>query len=97
MAIPPEREFRACLQVLTWAILQARAWAWQKQVPIEQLADLMDAVHNIPSFLERWEACDQGLLMAMLNDFEQKWASSSGLALRSIYEQEMTAQSEIEN
>jgi hypothetical protein len=97
MALPPERELRASLRVLTWAILEARAWAWQKQVPVEQLADLMDAVHNIPAFLEQWESCDQALFMAVLNDFEQKWASSSGLALRSIYEQAMNEQSEMDS
>jgi hypothetical protein len=94
MAIPPERELQACLRVLTWAILKARAWAWQKQVPVEQLADLMDAVHNIPGLLGKWESCNQGLLLAMLEDFERKWASSGGLALRSIYEQEVNTGSE---
>ena len=93
MTTPPERELQACLRVLTWAILETRAWAWQKQVPVEQLADLMDAVHNIPGFLQKWESCDQGLLLATLEDFERKWASSGGLALRSIYEQEVNVRS----
>ena len=87
MKTVPEREFHACMCVLTEAILRARAWAWQNQVPAEQLADLMDAVHNIPAFLENWESCDQDFFMASLNHFQQKWASSGGLALHSIYEQ----------
>lgn len=89
MAIPPEREFQACLRVLTCAILRARMWGWQKEVPAAELADLMDAVHNIPGLLHNWESCDPGLLLAMLEDFERKWASSGGLALRSIFEQEV--------
>ncbi len=87
MTTVPEREFHACMCVLTDAILRARAWAWQDQVPTEQLADLMDAVHNIPTLLENWESCDQDSFMAELNHFQQKWASSGGLALHSIYEQ----------
>jgi len=87
MTTVPEREFHACMCVLTAAILYARAWAWQNKIPAEQLADLMDAVHNIPAFLENWESCDQDLFMADLNHFQQNWASSGGLALHSIYEQ----------
>ncbi|MCY2983493.1 MAG: hypothetical protein NTY15_07615 [Planctomycetota bacterium] len=60
----------------------------------EELADLMDAVHNIPGLLQKWESCDQELLLAMLEDFERKWASSGGLALRSIYEQELKTKSD---
>lgn len=89
MAIPPERELQACLRVLTSSILRARAWGWRKEVPAEELADLMDAVHNIPQLLLNWESCDQELLLAMLDDFDRKWTSSGGLALRSIYEQEL--------
>jgi hypothetical protein len=94
MAIPPERELQACLRVLTCSILSARIWGWQKEVPAEELADLMDAIHNIPELLLHWESCDQELLLAMLEDFERKWASSGGLALRSIYEQELNAKSD---
>lgn len=90
MAIPPERELQAFLRVLTFSILRPRAWGWQKEVPAEELADLMDAVHNIPQFLLNWESCDQELLLAMLDDFERKWASSGGLALRSIYDHELS-------
>jgi hypothetical protein len=42
----------------------------------EQLADLMDAVHNIPSLLTRWETCDESLLVSMLKDYDEKWSSS---------------------
>ena len=80
--------------VLSQSILEARAWAWQNQVPTEQLADLMDAVHNIPAFLENWESVDKDFLMAGLKHFQEKWAPAGGLSLYDIYRQALARQRE---
>ena len=74
MTLPPESELRACLEVLRRAILNARSWAWKKKVDPAQLADLMDAIHNIPDMLQRWESCDRELMLEMLSDYETKWS-----------------------
>lgn len=78
------------MEVVRWAILQARVWGWQNDVPAEQLADLMDAVHNIPYLVEHWENCDQAWLKRSLEDYERKWAKSDGPCLRTMYEQALT-------
>ena len=36
----------------------------------------MDAVHNIPDLLGRWQDCDEALLVSMLKDYDEKWGMS---------------------
>jgi len=86
MAPTPERELRACMQVMYQAAIDARASGWQDNVNPEWLADLMDAIHNIPFLIQNWESCDQELLKSSFLDFERKW-KSDGPCLRTIYEQ----------
>lgn len=93
MAIAPEREFRACMRVIYMATLDARAAGWQSEVNPERLADLMDAIHNIPSLVQNWENCDQNLLKGMLLDYEQNW-KADGPCLRTIYDQALADYSE---
>lgn len=45
-----------------------------------QLADLMDAVHNIPDLASRWDECDEALLVGMLEDYDRKWSPTITLA-----------------
>lgn len=82
-----EREFRACMEVLSYAIFQARAWGWQDDVDAEQLADLMDAIHNVPSLVQHWEDCDQGWLKDKLESYKRRWSKSDGTCLLEIYEE----------
>ena len=63
MTVPPEREFNACMQVLQYALLQTRAWGWAGNVSSQQLADLMDAVHNIPMLVQHWETFNEEWLL----------------------------------
>jgi hypothetical protein len=86
MAIAPERELQACMRVIRFAVLDARAAAWQSEVNAERLADLMDAIHNIPGLILHWDACDQDVLKRKLLAFERKW-KDDGPCLRTIYEQ----------
>lgn len=83
MSTAPEPHLSACLRVLYSATLEARALAWNgQQTPlgeheIQRLGDLMDAVHNIPLLITRWETCDESLLRAMLAGYDAKWGTSS--------------------
>jgi hypothetical protein len=36
----------------------------------DELAELMDAVHNIPHLIGDWERCDESLLRGMLQDYD---------------------------
>ena len=80
MSLAPEPYLSAYLKVLQTAILVARRMAWEGQyhgeIPVEEidrLADLMDAVHNIPDLLTRWEECDEPRLREFLEMWDEKW------------------------
>ncbi len=85
--LPPETELFACLDVMKHAILQARVWGWEGEVPSEQLADLMSAVHNIPGTIMNWDARQDEDIKRDLEAYERKWARSGGPCLRTQYEQ----------
>ena len=71
MSLAPEPYLSACLAVLRHAIVQARWIAYRDHH--EQLADLMDAIHNLPDLLQRWEQCDERLVRSLLVVFDDKW------------------------
>lgn len=79
--LAPEPHLSACLHILYFATLEARAISWRSGDP-KQVAALMDAVHNIPVLLQRWEICDEKLLVSTLDDYDRAW----GAALRAEYE-----------
>ena len=87
----PLNEKRALTRVLSYALVRARMWGWEKSVDPDQLADLMDAVHNIPRLLHDWTPHDRELVLAALGDYEGKWADKGGPALRSIFDDELRA------
>jgi hypothetical protein len=87
MAIAPEPYRSACLAVLDRTILYCRAAGWSNALSAEHVADLMDAVHNIPWFIQNWERCDVALLRAMLYEYEQKWLGTEGMALGQIFDE----------
>ena len=55
------------------------------------LADLMDAVHNIPELLTRWPSCNEPLLLGMLEDFDAKWPDA-GFGLAATYRKQLEGQ-----
>jgi hypothetical protein len=92
--LPPIREsdLRACLAVLYRACIHARLLGYEGErngLSVDKsrlLADLMDAVHNIPDLITRWPSRNQDLLRGMLADFDARW-SSSGFALLPAYDE----------
>jgi hypothetical protein len=76
--IAPEPHLKACLWVLYFAVLEARVLGWKgmesdvTRDECEFLADLMDAVHNLPGLVLDWENCNQELLREMLANFDAK-------------------------
>ena len=55
----------------------------------DQLAALMDAVHNIPCLVLDWERCNESLLVGMLRDYDERW----GGGLLHSYEQVISERS----
>jgi hypothetical protein len=93
----PEEKLRACLAVLYRACSRARMLGYEGQeaglpaLRAELLADLMDAVHNIPQVLLRWrEEVHEPLLRDMLDGFDEKW-SSEGSALGAAFDRALTS------
>jgi hypothetical protein len=82
MSLADETAMRAGLAVLRDAILTARTLGFDGSsgglpaLRSAQLADLMDAVDNIPDLLTRWDTCDESLLISMLKDYDGRWGTS---------------------
>jgi hypothetical protein len=97
MPIAPEPFRSACLEVIYMATLEARALAWGNLRLIqrlskrrqEQVADLMDAIHNLPHLLNDWENCDQQWLRQSLRAYDDKWAASGGVRLAKVFDQKL--------
>jgi hypothetical protein len=76
------------MTVLYRASITCRAWGWSGEVSGEHLADLMDAIHNIPELVQNWERCDvEFLRRSFLLPYQQKWSGRGGLALCDIFDQ----------
>jgi hypothetical protein len=56
-----------------------------------RLDDLMDAIHNIPHFITRWEMVDEQLLRDCLAAYDEKWAAVTSLRLLPVYEQKIAS------
>ncbi len=91
MSLPPAPQRSACLMVLKWAALEARVIGWsgqQEGLPAEEaqrLAQLMDAVHNIPGLMQRWDSCDEQRLMDDLRTYDERWGARSRVRLLGEY------------
>jgi hypothetical protein len=91
MALAPEPYLSACLEVLRQATIHARLIGYAGHdagLTPEQsdcLADLMDAVHNIPDLLKRWGECDERLLRSFLETFDEKWQDRTSARLLGTY------------
>ena len=94
MTIAPERQLAACLKVLEYAILQARhlhGGCSPGDASIsDQVFDLLDAVHNIPSLLLRWDHADLDRLRADLQDYDECWGAQSVFCLLETYEKALS-------
>jgi len=91
MALAPEPHLSACLEVLRRATIDARLIAYEghdvglNAKQSDCLADLMDAVHNIPDLVRRWEDCDERLLRSSLEAFDEKWRDETTVSLLETY------------
>jgi hypothetical protein len=91
MALAPEPYLSACLEVLRKATIHARLIGYAghdaglTSTQSDCLADLMDAVHNVPDLLKRWEECDERLLRSFLEAFDQKWHEHTSARLLETY------------
>lgn len=85
--VAPEPYLSACMTVVYRALLHARSMGFSGTVDAAHIADLTDAVHNIPDLVRNWNRCDIELMRAYLKSYEEKWAARGGLALCEIFDQ----------
>jgi hypothetical protein len=91
VALAPERYLTACLELLKHATIHARFIAYGGHSgglaaeASDCLADLMDAVHNLPDLLQHWEKCDERLLRQFLEEFDEKWRGHTSAGLLGTY------------
>jgi hypothetical protein len=69
---PPPHELAAYLEFIDRVIINARVMGWQN-APHEHIADLMDAVHNLPYYLSRWPEFDRDVFRVFLKGYDAKW------------------------
>ena len=51
------------------------------------MADLMDAIHNIPELVRNWERCDvEHMREAFFGAYDRKWSVVSGFSMRAIFD-----------
>ena len=79
MATAPEPFFSAGMHVLYWTFLKARVWGWSGDVNPAMLADLMDAVHNVPHMIGNWTEETDARLRRELSSFDERWPDSAFL------------------
>jgi hypothetical protein len=76
MAFAPAPQLAACLEVLYHAAVTARMLGYEGHEgglsvrSADQLADLMDTVHEIPRLAADWDRCDEELLRGMLQAYD---------------------------
>ncbi|HYT93532.1 MAG TPA: hypothetical protein VEL76_32740 [Gemmataceae bacterium] len=88
MALAPEPYRSACLAVLHHAIAYCRFACWGSQWSSEHVADLMDAIHNIPGLVQHWEHDHiEFLRTRFLQRYEWRWRDKGGIALREIFDE----------
>jgi hypothetical protein len=79
MAIAPAPQLAACLDVLYRAAIAARMLGYEgherglSPAQADQLAELMDAVHELPNLIGDWGRCDESLLRGTLESYDTRW------------------------
>lgn len=90
--LAPEPYLSACLEVIYRATINARMieWAGKKgglhPAQTAQIADLMDAIRNLPHLLQRWDSSDEMLLRSFLEAYDHKWKGTNSAGLLIVYE-----------
>jgi len=81
--IAPEPYLSAYLATCRVAVIHSRYLALENvhatsepdsQKRAQQIADLLDAIHVVLELLNEWERCEEPVLRAFLERYDDKWA-----------------------
>ncbi len=89
MAIAPETVLRAGLRVTSWGMVWCRKWALEGSASRRQVAELMDALHEVPNMLQDWDGHDVDEIRLHLGCYNAgRWG---GPDLKSMFDAELAA------
>lgn len=72
MSLPDEIKLEKYLSLLSFVIIECRHLA-KEEGNYKQIWALLDAVHNLPDMLTRWEQWDENQLLKDLRNYDKKW------------------------
>jgi hypothetical protein len=84
--LAPEPILRAALHVVYVAAYTTRNWTLGEGVSREQVYDLWEALHAVPSLLTRWRPDAEAELLMYFEEYDRKWPSPR---LREMYERHL--------
>ena len=84
--LAPEPILRAALYVVHVAAYMTRNWTLGEEVSRQQIYDLWEALHEVPSLVTRWRPDAESELLMYFDEYDRKWQSPR---LRQMYEQHM--------
>lgn len=88
----PEPILRAALYFIHHAAYTTRNWTLTEEWPRQQVNDLWEAIHEIPSLLTRWRSDAEQELLMYLDEYDRKWPSPR---LREMYRRHLEAGSPV--
>lgn len=80
----PDAFVRGVLRVMDVAAVWTRNMAKDEGTSREQIYDLWEAVHPLPSLVTHWSKGSEAFLLICLRGYDEKWGSPD---LRGIYGQ----------
>jgi len=73
---PDEETLARYLCLLSKVLILARQSAYHKD---EQMADLLDAIHNVPDLLARWQDVKEEWILSDLEKYEEKYCDGNNI------------------
>jgi hypothetical protein len=70
--LPPPEILEGYIEFIDRVVLTARVMGWW-EAPHEQIADLMDAIHNLPRGLRNWDHFDEDVFREYVKGYDDRW------------------------
>jgi len=84
--LAPEPILRAALYVVHVAAYTTRNWTRTDQVSRQQINDLWEALHEVPSLVTRWRPDAEAELLRYFDEYDRKWPRPR---LRQMYDRHL--------
>ena len=84
--LAPEAILRAALYVIHVAAYTTRNWTLADGWPRQQVNDLWEALHEVPSLVTRWRPDAERELYLYFDEYDRKWPTPR---LREMYQRHM--------